>query len=89
MRTAELLVRRSLVERGLMLMVSKGLANRNVDESGIVYAAGDFAETFLSSLTSEYIRTLIDRAEWVVSEFGDLTDTALKARVGEYFDQWM
>ncbi len=89
MRTAELLVRRELVERGLLLMVSKGLADRGVEESGIVYGAGEIAETFLSSLTSQYIRTLAARAEWVVQEFGDLTEGQLKARVGEYFEQWI
>ena len=70
-------------------MVSKGLANRRVEESGIVYGAGEFAETFLSSLTSQYIRTLTERAEWVVQEFGDLTEVELKARLGEYFEQWI
>lgn len=89
MRTAELLVRRGLVERGLLLMVSKGLVIRHVDDSGIVFAAGDFAETFLSSLTSDYIRILVDRAAWVVREFGELPDADLKARVGEYFEQWI
>jgi len=87
MRTAELLVRRELVERGLLLMARKGLADRGVEESGIVYGAGEIAETFLSSLTSQYIRTLAARAEWVVQEFGDLTEGQLKARVGEYFEQ--
>lgn len=89
MRVAELLVRRGLVERGLLLMVSKGLVSRHIDDSGIVYTAGDFAETFLSSLTSEYIRTLADRAEWVVREFGDLNDADLKVRVGEFSEQWI
>ena len=89
MRTAELLVRRGLVERGLLLMVSKGLADRRAEETGIVYGAGEFAETFLSSLTSYYIRTLTERAEWVVQEFGDLTEADLKTRVGEYFEQWI
>lgn len=89
MRTAELLVRRGLVERGLLLMVSRGLVRRHVDDAGIVFAAGDFAETFLSSLTSDYVRILVDRATWVVREFGDLPDADLKARVGDYFEQWI
>ena len=89
MRTAELLVRRELVERGLLLMVSKGLANRRIEESGIVHGADEFAETFISSLTSRYIRTLTERANWVVQEFGDLTEVELKARVGEYFEEWI
>lgn len=89
MRTAELLVRRGLVERGLLLMVSKGLANRSVEASGITFEASEFAETFLSSLTSQYIRFLTDRAKWVVHEYGELTDADLKASVGEYFEQWI
>ncbi|WP_084618617.1 ABC-three component system middle component 2 [Thalassobaculum salexigens] len=89
MRAAELLVRRGLVERGLLLMVGKGLAERNVEQTGIVYNAGEFAETFLSSLTSTYVRTLTERAEWVVQEFGNLTDRELKTRIGEYFDDWI
>lgn len=89
MRTAELLVRRGLVERGLLLMVSRGLADRKVEQSGIAYAAGEVADTFLSSLTSRYIHTLKERSEWVVQEFGNLTETELKACIGEYFDQWI
>jgi hypothetical protein len=89
MRTAELLVRRGLVERGLLLMVSKGLVERRVDSSGISYCAGEFSETFLSSLASDYTITLKERASWIVHEFGDLTDAQLKERVGEYFDQWI
>lgn len=89
MRTAELLVRRGLVERGLFLMVSKGLAERKVEQSGITYGAGEFAETFLSSLTSQYIRTLTERAVWVVREFGNLSEAEVKTQLGEYFDQWI
>lgn len=89
MRTAELLVRRGLVERGLLLMVSKGLAERKVEPSGLVYCAGEFADTFLSSLTSHYVSSLMERAAWVAQEFGGLRETELKARVGKYFDQWI
>ena len=89
MRTAELLVRRNLVERGLLLMISKGLASRCAEKTGIMYEAGEFSDTFLSSLTSDYIRTLAERAEWVIQEYGDLSDDQLRHRVGEYFEQWI
>lgn len=89
MRTAELLVRRELVERGLLLMISKGLANRHATPSGIEYDAGEFADTFLSSLTSPYVRSLKDRAEWVVHEFGTLSDVDLKTQIGHYFESWI
>src|ERR1700712_1779461 len=43
LRSAELIVRRGLVERGLMLMVSRGLLNRVVNEDGIAYCASELA----------------------------------------------
>lgn len=89
MRTAELLVRRSLVERGLLLMISKGLIERKADRSGIAYCAGEFAETFLSSLTSHYILMLRQRAAWVMEKFGSLNEAELKAHIDEYFGKWI
>lgn len=89
MRTAELLVRRSLVERGLLLMVSKGLIVRHAEASGISYTAGDFAEAFLTSLGSAYMLALRERAGWVVREFGELGESELRERIGAFFDHWI
>ena len=74
MRSAELLVRRGIVESGLLLMISRGLVNRQASNEGISYRAGEFAETFLASLTSTYLRELQNRANWVVNHFGTLND---------------
>jgi len=52
LRSAELLVRRGIVERGLQLMISRGLVERQACHEGVYYCAGEFAETFLGSLTS-------------------------------------
>jgi len=89
MRTAELLVRRGLVERGLLLMVSKALVEREIGHSGISYRAGDFAETFFLSLTSAYMISLRERAAWVIQEFGDLGAAELRDRMNAYFDNWI
>lgn len=89
MRAAELLVRRSLVERGLLLMVSKGLIVRHAEVSGISYVADDFSETFLASLGSAYMLALRERANWVVREFGALDEAALRERIGIFFEQWI
>src|SRR6266403_6319314 len=45
MRSTELLVRRGLVERGLLLMISRRLVTREPTAEGIYYRAGEFAET--------------------------------------------
>ena len=87
-RTAELLVQREVIKRGLLLMVSKGLVDRKADKCGILYEASEFAEIFLSSLKSKYICELVKRAEWVIFEFGSLTESDLNDRIGKHFEKW-
>lgn len=89
MRSAELLVRRGIVERGLLLMMSRGLVARQASNEGIIYRAGEFAETFLASLTGAYLRELQDRANWVVNQFGTLSDSELKQTTNHVFNRWL
>lgn len=89
LRNAELLVRRELVERGLHLMMSRELVERVVDSSGIVYRAGEMAEVFLSTLTSEYMNLLQLRAQWVAEVFGDMGDDNFRHLMRENFDRWV
>ena len=89
MRSAEILVRRRLVERGVLLMMGRGLVGRSVDKGGISYRAGDFAETFLLSLAAPYLAALRERTVWVVDSFADLDDAALREQVGAVFDRWV
>jgi hypothetical protein len=89
MRDAELLVRRRLVERGLHLMISRGLIERVVGENGIEYRAGDLAETFMMSLASQYLLAMQERGKWVVKEFGDLDDSLLRDTLARIFGQWI
>lgn len=88
MRSGELLVRRKLVESGLLLMISRGLIVRRVDASGITYSAHDFAETFLDSLINEYTRSLRDRAEWLAEEFSAASSSEFNARAYSVIEKW-
>ena len=89
MSSAELLVRRHIVERGLMLMISRGLVDRHVDETGITYRAGEFAETFLLSLSTPYLVALRERATWVIQSFGDMDDEEFRGTMDSLFDRWI
>ena len=73
LRVGELVVRRELVEKGLKLMMSKGLIVFVTDSSGVSYKSTDTAAPFMETLTEKYNLDLIDRAEWVVSRFGRMT----------------
>src|SRR5882757_5789126 len=66
LRSGELLVRRQLIERGLLLMASRGLVSLHATPNGFAYQAEDDAGPFLDALSAEYLRELKDRAAWVV-----------------------
>lgn len=89
LRSSEILVRRNLVERSLLLMMSRGLVERIVDANGINYCAGEMAETFLSTLAAPYLIALRERGNWVVSKFGSLDDDALRQTMRRFFGQWV
>lgn len=87
-RSSEILVRRRLVEKGLLIMISRGLVERHASDKGIEYGAGELAETFLSSLTTHYLKELVDRGAWVISRFGEMTESDFKLEMIQVFEQW-
>lgn len=89
MRSAELLVRRGLVERGLLLMTSRKLVHREAIASGVYYGAGEFSETFIASLTSPYLVALRARAEWVAERFKDIADGPFREFMTATFGRWI
>src|SRR5215831_12796855 len=88
LRSGELLVRRQLIERGLMLMISRGLVSRHATQNGFMYQAEDDAGPFLDALTAEYLDELKDRASWVVDRFSQISNTEIRTMLSEIYDQW-
>jgi hypothetical protein len=88
LRSGELLVRRQLIERGLMLMISRGLVSRHATENGFMYQAEDDAGPFLDSLSAEYLNDLRNRAEWVVDRFREMSDQEIRFMLTRVYDQW-
>ncbi|HEX7645295.1 MAG TPA: ABC-three component system middle component 2 [Burkholderiaceae bacterium] len=88
-RSAELLVRRKLVEDSLMLMMTRDLIVREITPDGIQYGAGENAAPFLSALTTDYLCALKDRALWLIEGVGDYADQQFRAFMRRFFDQWV
>jgi hypothetical protein len=88
LRSGELLVRRQLIESGLLLMLSRGLISRHATSLGFLYQAEDDAGPFLDALTAEYFDDLKDRATWVVERFGDVSDRDIRTMLTTVYDQW-
>lgn len=87
--SAELLVRRKLIEQSLLLMMTRDLVEREVTADGIKYGAGENAVMFLSSVSSKYLVALKERAAWLVENLGDLTDEQFKSMMRRFFDRWV
>ena len=88
LREGELLVRRKIIESGILLMMSRGLVTRIAGAEGIVYQASDCAKPFVDSLTTPYMRSLIDRANWVGDTFGNMDNTDLHNLISDFFNKW-
>lgn len=89
MRSAELLVRRQLIQRSLLLMMTRELVRRELQADGIRYCAGENTAPFLAALESEYLRALRERAQWLVRELADRTDQDFRALMRSFFKDWV
>ena len=87
-RGSEVVVRRSFIERGLVLMASRGLIQVHISERGIEYSAADMANVFLDRLSSDYIGALRSRARWAADEFHSIDTELLMRAFSERLSRW-
>jgi len=88
LRAGELLVRRGLIEKGLVLMISRNLVRRMPFEDGFRYIAEESAAPFISSLTAEYSRRLMARSEWAVGRFRETSTDEIRHITQRLFERW-
>lgn len=87
-RANELLVRRTVLEKGLMLYQSRGLLERHYTESGVMFSATDRTAGFLDALSSGYASALRKRAAWLVTLFGEVADSELLKIANAHVGEW-
>jgi hypothetical protein len=87
-RSGEMLVRRGIVQEGLLLYQSRGLVERLYRGGGLSFVATELAAGFLDSLDSEYAKGLRERAQWIQDRFGATGDTELETLVREHLGTW-
>lgn len=89
LQSATLLVRRKLVQEALLLMMTRDLIEREFGSEGIRYRAGENASPFLSSLESDYMKEIKQRAAWLVTALGDHNDEQFRAVMRRFSDHWI
>lgn len=87
-RGGEILVRRGVLQEGLLLYQSRGLIERLYQDGGVFFSATDRSAAFLDALSTEYVVGLRERATWVVDSFGLLADVELDSMVRERIGNW-
>ena len=87
-RAGELLVRRGLVEKGLLLMMSRGLVMRLAQQTGINYFASEDAAPFLATLAAPYTGHLRQRAAWAIDRFNGIPTEEIRQITQRFFEQW-
>lgn len=87
-RGGELLVRRAVLEQGLMLYQSRGLLERHFTATGVMFAATERTAGFLDALSSVYASELRERAAWLVSLLDEVTDGELLTIANSHVGKW-
>lgn len=82
-RVVEPYVRRELVQRSLVLFRSRELLCEVATDQGFLWQASDPAGPFVETLTTNYHRTLRERARWTIQRFADAPETRLASAMGE------
>lgn len=87
-RGGELLVRRSVLQEGLLLYQSRGLVERVFDRAGVFFRATERSAAFLDVLRSEYAVALRERASWLATSYSGFPEHELDQLVRDHLGQW-
>lgn len=87
-RSCEVLVNRSVILDGLQLLLSKGLIDIKYQKSGIKYRSNKLTRIVAKSFETEYAKSLFDRANWIIQEFENLSDSELQKLFNDHLGKW-
>lgn len=87
-RTGELLVRRSLVEKSLRMMVEIHLIDYLESDDGFLFQASEDAPTYVELLQSNYAVALKARANWMSERFADMAASQIKKVIEQRIGRW-
>jgi len=87
-RSCEMLVNRTVVKKGLTLLLMKDLIGVEYSSNGIQYRRNNNTKSFTQYFESIYSRQLKERADWLCSNFDDLNDKQLTELIEANIGKW-
>ena len=87
-RGTEMLVKRELINAGLVHLLARELLKKTFDINGISYYSTPLTRAFSELLKSEYAYALRERSKWVVDKFGHKTDVELMEFMSNNVGRW-
>jgi hypothetical protein len=84
----EMLVRRELIQNGLLLMQTRSMVERIANADGIAYRAGDEARNFVGYLTSSYFQELYEAAAYLADLRRRLGRSGFVQLVEQQLERW-
>ncbi|NTA83951.1 hypothetical protein G6L13_26065 [Agrobacterium tumefaciens] len=87
-RGSELLVKRDIVHAGLNQMFSRELLQKNFTMYGITYCSNALTVPFIRLLVSDYAQALRKRSQWLVTQFGEMSDGDLADFMNANVGRW-
>jgi hypothetical protein len=87
-RGTELLVKRDIVHDGLNQMFSRELLQKSFTMYGITYCSNELTIAFTGLLVSDYAQALRERSQWLISHFGEMSDSDLANFMNANVGRW-
>lgn len=87
-RSCEIIIKREVMKKGLLIMNSKQLVSIEFNEEGIFYKASDLTKPFLDYFESDYSKKIKMIAKWVNETFKGYSDKELEEYIKENLEKW-
>jgi len=87
-RSSQLLVKRELLQKALLILASKELVIIKYAKSGIQYAPSKLTEPFILYFESNYYESLKERVIWIAEVFKSRNDKSLEKFIALNLEKW-
>ncbi|MCB4791971.1 MAG: hypothetical protein LHV68_08795 [Elusimicrobia bacterium] len=87
-RSCEIVIGRKIIQKGIDILLSKGLICVKYSKTGIKYNSNTNTSLFLSNLNANYSKELDKRARWICEVFDSMQDHKLNAFMQGNLGKW-